>query len=57
MIGFALVGLILLIAAFLVTRSSLLFAMCCVPAGFAFVVLLVGGLLKRSRSPFRGDLL
>lgn len=57
MVGFLVVGLALLIAAYLVTRSSILFAGCCVPAGFVVVILLVGGLMKSSRKAFRGDLL
>ena len=56
--GLALVAFILLLAVYLVTRSSTIFVACCVPVGFAFAILLAAGmfgLLKRQ--PLRGDLL
>ena len=55
--GLALVAFILLLAVYLVTRSSTLFFACCFPVGFAFAILLAAGmfgLLKRQ--PLRGDL-
>jgi len=56
--GFALIVVIVLLAFYLVTRSPTLFAACCVPAGFAFSLLLVAGLFGfLKKRPFRGDLL
>ena len=55
--GLALVAFILLLAVYLVTRSSTILVACCVPVGFAFAILLAAGmfgLLKRQ--PLRGDL-
>ena len=56
--GFVLIAVVLLLALYLVTRSSTLFAACCVPAGFAFSLLLVAGLFGfLKKQGFRGDLL
>ena len=42
--GLALVAFILLLAVYLVTRSSTIFVACCVPVGFAFAILLAAGM-------------
>jgi hypothetical protein len=58
MTGLAIVAFILLLAVSLVTRSRTLFVACCVPVGFAFVILLAAGLFGLlKKQPLRGDLL
>jgi len=53
----ALIAVIVPLAFYLVTRSSTLFAACCVPAGFAFSLLLVAGLFGfLKKQGLRGDL-
>jgi len=54
----AFIAAVFLLALYLGTRSSTLFAACCVPVGFAVALLAVAGLFGfLKKQAFRGDLL